>query len=290
MPRVETPDAPVPEDVPTRASRRARREGREATVQRPLLPDLTTERRVPLVLATALTALLVGAATAAGPGLSAAAVAGAGLVVAWGWPRLLGSSSRVGSSAAIALTAVLAPLTVVLTDAEPYLAYLPAAVAAGLGATFLHQLLRRDGRPRLTESVSVTAAGLSVVALGALHVALSRSGPETEVAVAAAAAVGAGALADLLAPVPRLRAWMMPASMVLGGAAAAVVTAVVDGALVWREGLLVGVLCAAVGHALRRVLCALPPVTARRSQAAAGAASVLLPAVVAYVLALLLLR
>ncbi|HYN30420.1 MAG TPA: hypothetical protein VES95_11225 [Dermatophilaceae bacterium] len=283
---MDTPQPPAPGEASTRAARRAQREA----LNRPLLPDLATERRVPMVLATWAAALLVALGAAAGPALCAAVVGWAGLVVAWGWPRLLGSPSRVGSSSAIAVAAVSAALVVALSDREPYLAYLPAAVAAGLLAMILHQLLRRDGRPRLTESLAVSAAGVTVVTVGVLYVPLARSTEHLEVVLAATAAVAAGALADLLAPFPRVRPWLMPIAMVLGGAAAAAVAGAGEGVPVWREGLLIGVLCAAVGHALRRVLSTLPPVTALRSQASAGTASVLLPAVVAYVLAVVLLR
>lgn len=278
-----------PSDAPpaheTRASRRARREA--AARLEPVLPELATvPRPIVVVAGIAFAALLVlGAVT--DPVLLAVVLGATTLVLAWGWPRLLGSSSRFGSTLSIAVAGVLtAVLTAVTTD-QPYLRLVPVALAVGLGVMFGHQILRRDGRPRLTESVGVTSFGLALVALGSAWMPLSRTWRATDLAAVALVAVGVSALADLTAPYERVRAWMLPLSMVLG-AAAGVVAAAVVGSPGAGPAALVGLLVAGVAHAVRRVLLVLPPIASVPGQLAAAAAGLLAPGVVAYGLALAL--
>lgn len=269
----------------TRAARRARREAQLR--QAPRLPELATVARPVVVGATvALSALLV-VAVRIDPVVVAAVLAWAGLGLAWGWPRLLGSSSRFGSSLAIGLAGVLAPVASVLPDGNPDLALVPVALAIGLGLMFGHQIVRRDGRPRLTESIGVTAFGLALVALGATWLPLTRDARPAAVAVAAFVGLAVSALADLAVGVERLRPWLLPLAMVLGASGALVAAAVLGGPGP-AVAALVGLLVAAVSHALRRMLSVLPPVTALRGQLAAAAAGVLVPGVVAYGVALAL--
>ncbi len=268
--------------VETRAQRRARR---EAVLHEPVLPALATVRR-PVVVATVvvLAALLV-LALLADPVLLAAGLAWAGVVVAWGWPALLGSSSRFGSSLAIGVTGVLAPVAAVATTDEPYLRLVPLALLGGLAVMFGHQLVRRDGRPRLTESIGITSFGLAVVALGTTWLPLSRTSRATDIALLGFVAIAAASLADLVTGSDRLRPWMLPLAMVLGGAAA-LAAASVAGTPAAAPAALVGLLVAAVSHAVRRMLCVLPGVSSVRGQLSTAAASLLVPGVVAYGLAL----
>ena len=161
----------------TRAQRRARR---DAVLKEPVLPAPATVRRPVAVLATIVLAALLVLALLADPVLLAAGLAWAGIVVAWGWPALLGSSSRFGSSLAIGVTGVLAPAAAAATTDEPYLRLVPVALVSGLAIMFGHQMVRRDGRPRLTESIGITSLGLAVVALGTAWMPLSRSDRATE--------------------------------------------------------------------------------------------------------------
>ena len=94
---------------PVSESRVERRAARVERRRNPVLPPMATERRVPVVLATAVLALLLALATTADHALGAAAVAWLGLALAWGWPELLGSSSRFGSSLAVGVAGVLGP-------------------------------------------------------------------------------------------------------------------------------------------------------------------------------------
>lgn len=278
-----------PSDAPpaheTRASRRARREA--AARLEPVLPELATVPRPLVVVAGIVLAALLVLGVVTDPVLLAVVLGATTLVLAWGWPRLLGSSSRFGSSVSIAVAGVLtAVLTAVTTD-QPYLRLVPVALAVGLGVMFGHQILRRDGRPRLTESVGVTSFGLALVALGSAWMPLSRTWRATDLAAVALVAVGVSALADLTAPYERVRAWMLPLSMVLG-AAAGVVAAAVVGSPGAGPAALVGLLVAGVAHAVRRVLLVLPAIASVPGQLAAAAAGLLAPGVVAYGLALAL--
>lgn len=273
------------EEVPeTRAQRRARL---QATLHEPLLPPLATVVRPVITAATLVFAALLVLAVLADPVLLAAGLAWAGLVLAWGWPTLTGSSSRFGASFAIGAAAVLVPAAAAVTSEEPYLRLVPAALVVALGVMFGHQILRRDGRPRLTDSLGSTSLALAVVTMGVAWVPLSRSNRGTELAVVALVSIGVASLGDLVVGVPRLRAWTLPLAMVLGGAGAVAAAAVV-GSPPFAQAALVGFLCAAVSHSLRRVLTVLPAVTSIRAQVACAAAGLLVSGVVAYVLALVL--
>lgn len=268
------------------ASRRARRETREALLREPVLPPLAVVSRPAVVGATVAVCAVLVLAIVVDAVLLAGGLAWVGLVLAWGWPGLLGSSSRFGSSLAIGVTAVLAPAAAALPD-PPYLRWVPAAMTVGLVLMFGHQLVRRDGRPRLTDSISATTLALAVVAVGAAWVPLARDERSAGLAAVALVAVGAGSFADLGAGVGVIRPWLLPAAMTFGGLAAVAGASVLPapGA---GPAALVGLLVAAVSHAVRRVLCVLPPVASFRGQLAVAAAGVLAPGVVAYMLTLLL--
>jgi len=281
----ESADAPV--NAPVDESRAARRAARDERRRNPILPPIATERRLTLVLATAVFAVLLGLATAADHALGAAAVAWGGLVLAWGWPELLGSSSKFGSSLAIGLAGVLAPVAVALTPDEPYLRHVPVVVVTAMLAMFLHQLLRRDGRPRLTQSLSVSAAGIAIATIGAAWVPLGRTFGGREVVVVVAFALGLSAFADLGAPFARVRPWMLPAAGVIGvlaGGGAGLVIEVIGG----PSGALFGGAAGVLAHVLRRALCTLSPIRGMRGQITAAAASVLVTGVPVYLMSRLL--
>jgi hypothetical protein len=268
----------------TRASRRARRESLES---RPALSPMALTPRPATVAATVALAALLLLGVVTDPVLLGVVLGFSGLVLAWGWPRLLGSSSRFGSSLAIGTTGLLTAAATAVTTEQPYLRLVPAALAVGLGVMFGHQILRRDGRPRLTESIGVTSFGLALVALGSTWMPLARSARATDVAVVAFVAIGVSALADLVVSSERARAWMLPLAMLLGGASALVAAALTGGPGPARAGL-VGLLVAGVAHALRRALLVLPGIGSLPAQLAAGAASLLVCGVVAYGLTLAL--
>jgi hypothetical protein len=279
-----TAPAAAAEAHETRAQRRARR---EAVLKEPVLPALATVRRPVAVVATIVLAALLVLALLADPVLLAAVLAWAGIVVAWGWPALLGSSSRFGSSLAIGVTGVLAPVAAAATTDEPNHRLVPVGLVIGLAIMFGPPMVRRDGRPRLTESIGITSLGLAVVALGTTWMPLARSDRATDIAVIGFVSIAVASLADLVAGFAKVRPWMLPLAMLLGGLGA-VVAAGVAGSPEAGPAALVGFLCAAVSHCTRRMLSVLPAVTSVRGQLSTAAASLLVPGVVAYGLALVI--
>ncbi|NUU16648.1 hypothetical protein HP550_05220 [Cellulomonas humilata] len=137
------------------------------------------------------------------------------LVFALGWPSLAGLPFAPGSAAVVALGGVGAVAVVHLTTTQPYLRDLPVVFAAAILLAFINELLRRDGRTRLVESVSGTVAGTLVAVAVSGWVAIGRTpGGEPIVVVGALAlAVGSAVVALHLAP------WV--GALVTAGAAAA---------------------------------------------------------------------
>lgn len=261
----------------TRAQKRAAAVealGADPVPEMPLQPLST-------VAVFALAALLTICAFA-GPVLVAVAVALAAGVITWGWPGLFGLPSPRGTILVLAIGSVAAIATVLATTTEPYLAWVPAALAGALGVAFVHQLARRDGRPRLVESVSLTTTALAIVVSGASLVALPRTPNGAWVVAIASSAIAVSALTDLFGRSRRLRAWLLPLAMLAGGIVAMVV-GVVLGSAGWGASALVGVLAAGISHAVRRALSLLPAISAARSQLVSASASVLTGGVVVYV-------
>lgn len=137
------------------------------------------------------------------------------VVFALGWPALAGLPFVPGSAAVVALGGVGAVGVVHLTTTQPYLRDLPVVFAAAILLAFLNELLRRDGRTRLVESVSGTVAGTLVAVAVAGWVAIGKTpGGEPIVVVGALAlAVGSAVVALHLAP------WL--GALVTAGASAA---------------------------------------------------------------------
>src|SRR6187455_1494361 len=124
------------------------------------------------------------------------------LLFALGWPALAGLPFKPGSATVVALGGVGAVAVVHLTEEQPYLRDLPVVFAAAILLAFVNELLRRDGRTRLVESVSGTVAGTLVAVAVAGWVAIGRTpgGEPLVVAGALALAVGSAVVALPLAP------------------------------------------------------------------------------------------
>jgi hypothetical protein len=243
----------------------------------------------PLVTVTvvALAGLLTVTAFA-GPTMVALALALAAGVIAWGWPGLLGLPSPRGSSLVVGLGSAAAIGTVLATTTDPFLVWLPAALAGSMLVAFVHQLARRDGRPRLVESIASNITAIAIVVSGASLVALPRAEDGAWVVAIASAAMAVSAVTDLAGGSRRLLPWLLPLAMFAGGLAAIYVGDRL-GAVGWGVAALLGVLSAGVSHAVRRVLATLPAITGARSQLVSACASVLTGGVLVYVVGRLLL-
>ena len=278
--RTEAPEPPkAPESVQVMdtgaqpfLTRFARRAAHEASPEAELPPIAHVPRFV-TIAATVLSALLLAIAAPAGETILASALLLGSLVIAWGWPRAAGLPSPKGSSAVLALTAVLLVGSVLAAGRYPYLRWSSAALALGVIAMFGQQLLRRDGRPRLTESVMGTALGLVVLGSGVAYLPLVHVSDGPQILACAMAAIAAGTGADVLVRNPAVRPWLLPLAMVVGGLASVVVSLVV-GAPDLPPAALIGVSCAALSHAFRRLLSPEAGSFSSQGQIATGLASV----------------
>ncbi len=118
-----------------------------------------------LVAAGALTAI-VGASYVS-LAVNAAVVVVLILVAAIGWPHVLGVPARKSQSTAIALSAIAACAAAYLAPSGAALTWLPVAVALGVGAIFLIQLIRGTGQSHRLESTLGASSGVLLIALGA---------------------------------------------------------------------------------------------------------------------------
>jgi len=276
-------------DVPPEASAMTRAQKRAAAAKE-LTVDPVPEMALQPLVTIAVLALsgLLTISAFAGPVLLAVAVALTAGIIAWGWTGLLGLPSPRGTAFVLAVGSVAAIGTVLATRTDPYLAWMPAALAGSMIVAFIHQLARRDGRPRLVESVSSNITAIAIVVSGAALVALPRTPHGDWVVALSSSAVAMSALTDLVGGSRRLRAWLLPLAMVAGGTVS-LVLGVRMGAVDWGPSLLLGVLAAGVSHAVRRALAMLPAISGPRSQLVSASASVLTSGVVVYVFGRLLI-
>lgn len=180
------------------------------------------------VVTAALTALLALASVWHLP--MAAVVLVAAFVFAAGWPRLVGMPTATIPRVIIALTAVASIAVVVLGRVGDLVVVLGLAVAV----TFIGEMLRRDGRPRLVESVAGTVAGSAIVASGAAWLGLGDARLALAVVLTAAAGLAAGAACTALPARPQIVA---TTATVVAGAAG-----LVAGSMLAGVGPVVGVL------------------------------------------------
>jgi hypothetical protein len=276
------PVSELPDQAPAAAAPLTRRELREAASRRRFPRRVYPPGRL-TVLTTVAFAGLVALTGFAGPTLVAVAVALGGFVVAWGWPILLNLPSPRGTTGVLAAGTVLMAAAVIVTPNDPFLRWVPAALAVSVVIAFLHQLLRRDGRPRLTESVAATTSGLAIISSGVALAPLPHVLNGAPTLAAAMAGLGVGALADPLIGARRGRQWALFIAMVLGGSAAVGVALVAGHPRTGAAGLL-GLMAAGVSHAARRILAVLPSAGSSRAQLALASSSAMLVGVVAYVL------
>lgn len=233
------------------------------------------------VLATLGAGLLITLGVYAAPWVAAAAVLVVSGAVALGWGRLLGLPSAEGVSRVLAFGAVAILLVTLSTRDERGLRWLPVALAVAIIASFLHQLVRTDGRPDLVRTIAGTALGLVVLGGGAFYVAARAEIEGREAVLTAVVAVALGSLIDLgLHARGHLAEWAMPASMLVGAAVAGVVAWSVD--VRWSVVLLAGVISPAVAQALRRVLTLRETAAEANAQLATGAAALLVCGVIPY--------
>lgn len=190
------------------------------------------------------------------------------LAFAWGWPRLVSLPATGRRGVLLGLVAGGGAVGVL---ASGDLRYLAVVAALGVMGSFVLELTRRDGRPRLVESLAASATGVVVVISGAAWLAM----PQTPVGIAVVLttagtlAAGAACAAIHLPPWPHAVLTIVGATAVGGVAAFALPELSFVGAII---GLASGLLSAALHQLLGRY-----PAAGRFGPALAAAA---LPVVV----------
>ena len=118
-------------------------------------------------------ALVIGVATDPGVLLAAVLLAQAAVVV--GWHRCLDVPGATGGRV-VAGAAALGSDVLVLADAgDQPLSAVPAVLAMAMLAALVHQLLRQDGRDRLTASLTATVSLAALASLGSTFLAVSEA-------------------------------------------------------------------------------------------------------------------
>lgn len=206
------------------------------------------------------------------------------LLLAGGWVLLLGLPSPRGTTAVLAGAGIILLGSGALSQ-EMRQSLLPGAVGLALIVEFVHQLARRDGRPRLVESVSASVTGITLLTSGACLLLLTHLPEGVACAVAIFGAVAVASLADLGLRWGAAGPVAGAVAVGLGAVAAAALGSLVQTGLALVVIVAAGALAAASSYALRQVQSVLPTLFGRRAQLASGMASVLAPGVLAYALA-----
>ncbi|WP_068396773.1 hypothetical protein [Kribbia dieselivorans] len=275
------------ESPPTRAERRAARDNARVREMLAVLPRAATvPRPVTVAVAVAGAGLLALVFWGHTYWISVAAIGLLGVVLVPGWHDLLGSPTP-RSGAVVLFLALAALIGAVLVGApHPSLVHLPTALAFSVIVAFLHQLVRRDGRVRVVDSIAVSAAGIVVLASGVTMVvtASDSAGPVRLVGAAAMVAMAVSAPVDLLVSRERIERWLLPVAMLVAAVVAGA-TMMLGGADQPWAGVLASMMAVMVAHLGRRMFGVLPHAGTLRGQLVAGAASVLAPGMVIHVLA-----
>jgi hypothetical protein len=270
-------DVVEPSEVQTRSARRAAREALRPERTLPVAPPSG-----PVLLATLGFAAVMGVCVAAGPLFAAAAVAFLGIVLAWGWVTLLDLPSPRGVGGVVAGTAVGGAAFAVVVLDDPLLRWVPVALALGVVAAFAHQILRTDGRHRLTVGLAGTVSGIVVVAMGLPYAGVAVPARGQWVAAVVLGGVAVAVLAEMLA---RWSA-VQPLAVLLGALVSAGGGYVLAGPFGLSGGLAAGAgaLGALVSQSVRRVFHLMAGAQDLRGGLAVASATVLSTGVVAYVL------
>lgn len=200
-------------------------------------------------------------------------------VFAVGWPSLVDIPRRLGASILIGLGGVSAVLAIGFTTGEPFLRELPLVLALAIVLGFVNELLRRDGRERLVESVSGVVAGVLVAASVAGWVAAGRTTGGVPLVVTGAVALAVGSAVSAL-PVASWRGALLTVAAAAGaGAGVGLLVPGIEpqvGALI---GFAVGILLATLLELFDR----LPSLSGRWAAVAAAVLPVTVTGILVYV-------
>jgi len=234
------------------------------------------------------TAVFLALTALAGPTTTALAIAVTIGIVAWGWAGALGLPTPRGTVGVLLLGGLAILVAMTLSASDGHLNWLPGALAVSIITAFLHQLLRRDGRPRVAESVSAVLLALTLFTCAAFLVPLSRTDLGAALALAAVGGAASSALVSLAArPLgTRFAPWVVPLSLVVGGGGGGLVSLFMPGP--WSALMVCGVIAAGVSHAVRSVFAPLPTMAHARPRVVVALCSVLIVGIIPYAVALVL--
>lgn len=207
------------------------------------------------------------------------------LAIAVGWPAMLRTPDRIGAATVVALVAVGSVVTVTATHGHPYLRNLPVVVALGVLLAFVNELARRDGRPRVVDSVTGTVSGMVVAAAAVGWIAAGRGAGGVALVVAGAVALAAAAG---VSAVP-LDGWAGALATVVAGVAGGGAVAAVMPTLALAPGLLLGTAIGLLVAALAALVGSLPAAVSRWAAGAAVCLPVAASGFVVYVVGRVLL-
>lgn len=230
------------------------------------------------VLTAVVAALVAVAAYLGEPAL--VAVAGVlALLVAVGWPLLVAAPAPRGMGVVVGLGGLAGVVAVALTDDEPFLRELPEVLALSVLLAFVHELVRRDGRERLVESVASTVSGVLVAATAAGWVAAWRTDGGLPVVVTGAFALAVGSAVSAVHVAGWLSASLTIVAATGAGVGAGLLVPGVDPLPAALVGTAVGILVAA----LRRLFDRLSSMQRRWSALAGSVLPVSVTGVLVYV-------
>ena len=132
------------------------------------------DARMPAALTLALAGALALAGYADEAPLVLAVLVVQGLLV-WGWYDALDVPGRTGGSVLAGAAAVTADVLLLVRDDTRALTPVAGVLAVAMLGAMVHQLARRDGRQRLTESLTATMTLVVLATLGALFVAVEQT-------------------------------------------------------------------------------------------------------------------
>jgi hypothetical protein len=149
---------------------------------------------MPAALTLALAGALSLAAYAAEAPLALAVLVIQALLI-WSWYDALDVPGRSVGSVLAGAAAVTADVLLLVRDDTRALTPVTGVLAVAMIGAIVHQLARRDGRERLTESLAATMTLVVLATLGALFVATQQTlgGPALVALAALSAGVAAGA-------------------------------------------------------------------------------------------------
>lgn len=226
---------------------------------------------------TAVLAAAVAAAAFAGTLPLAGASVGLVVLVALGWSGLLRLPAPGGTLLVVLLTGLGSVAVAWATRGEPVLRYLPLVLAGAVVLAFLSEMMRRDGRVRLVESVSGTVSGAVVALACAGWVAAGRTEGSADLVVTSAFSLAVAAAVSALP----LKGWRALASAVVGATlgGAAVGTLLVDTV----SGAWCGLVAGLVVGALHLLFERLPALRQRVAGLAAAAVPVAVGGILVFV-------